>query len=121
MLAPSAALAQDIVLPVYAYDMLAEVTFALNADAKCDGIKSRAKNVEGRIADLYKQLMEGGVEPGAAVVHFATPYAQEQVDLRSVALLEKYDAAPDSDADFCRAVRAEAAQNKTLAKLMRIR
>ncbi len=121
VLASAAARAQDLVLPPYAYDMVTEISYAMTAEAKCDGIATRPKKLQDYIVALYGQLGTLGISALDAAKHFESNFAKAQIATRADAFRAKHDAAPDSDADFCRAVRGEAAQNDALAALMRIR
>ena len=121
VLASSAARAQDLILPAYAYDMVTEISYAMTAEAKCDGITTRPKKLQDHIIALYGQLGDLGISALDAAKHFESDFAKEQIATRADAFRAKHDAALDSDADFCRAVRAEVATNDALAALMRIR
>ncbi len=113
--------AQDLVLPDYAYDMVAEVTMATTADAKCAGITARPKKVQARMVEMFTRLAGDGVEATAAAAHFQSEAALAEVARREAALREKHGVAAEGDEALCQAIRAEAAENKTVAKMMRIR
>lgn len=119
--ATTAAPAQDLELPAYAYDIVTEISYAMTAEVKCDGIATRPKKMQDYVVSLYGKLGDVGISPIDAAGHFETDFAKDQIAARVAAFQVKHQAAPDSDADFCRAVRAEAAENSGLAALMNIR
>ena len=116
-----AAYAQELELPAYAYDLVTEISYAMTAEKKCDGITTRPKKLQDYIISLYGQLGDAGISPLDAARHIESEFAKDQIATRAAAFRAKYDAAPDNDADFCRAVRGEATQNDALAALIRIR
>lgn len=121
LFAGTGAHAQDLELPPFAYDIVAEMSYAMTAQAKCTGITTRPKMMQARAVAMYGQLGELGISALDAARQFETDGARAEITTRAEALLAKYAAKPDDDAEFCRAVRFEAATNDALAALMRIR
>ena len=97
------------------------MSYAMTAQAKCTGITTRPKKMQARAVAMYGQLGELGISALDAAWQFETDGARAEITTRAEALHAKYAAKPDDDAEFCRAVRAEAATNDALAALMRIR
>ena len=112
--------AQDQQLPAFAYDMVAEVTFATTADAQCDGIKIRPVKLQNYIVDMYKQLGTAGVSATDAAKHFESTQATSQITARDGALRTKHGVAAEGIDALCMAIRAEAKVNRPFGKLMRI-
>ena len=119
--AATSATAQDLEMPPVAYDVVAQMSYAMTADAKCTGITTRPKKMQAYAVSMYSQLGKLGISPLDAARHFETDVASAQIAARANAFRAKHAAKPDNDADFCRAVRAEAATNDALAVLMRLR
>ena len=112
---------QDLTLPDYAYDMMAEVSIATTADAKCDGISQRPKKVQARMLEMLSRLVKDGYDATAAATHFQSPEALAQIARREAEMRARHGVAPEGDAALCQAIRAEARQNKVIAKMMRVR
>lgn len=121
VIAAPAARAQDLELPPFAYDVVADMSYAMTAQAKCTGVTTRPKKMQAYAVSMYAQLGKLGISSLDAARHFETDTARALLAIRAGAFLAKHDAAADSDADFCRALHAEAATNDALAALMRIR
>ncbi len=120
-LAMSPALSQDLTLPDYAYDMMAEISIATTADGKCDGISQRPKKVQARMLEMLSRLVKDGYDATAAATHFRTPEALAQIARREAALRARHGVAAEGDAALCEAIRAEAGENKDIARMVRLR
>jgi hypothetical protein len=107
--------------PENAMDDLMRVTMAQTADAKCDGISARSVRVQAAMLSMLKSVKEAGVDPVAAVAYLETPAANERIAERTNALRVKHGVDAESDAALCEAIRAEAKEDKDLARLMRIK
>ncbi len=116
-----AAVAQDLSLPDYAYDMMAEISIATTADGKCDGISQRPKKVQARMLEMLSRLVKDGYDATAAATHFQTPEALAQIARREADLRARHGVAATGDDALCQAIRAEAKENKVIAKMMRLR
>jgi len=111
--------AQQASLPGYAYDMVAEVSIATTADAKCAGLSARKKKVQARIVELYRRLAADGIATGDAVVLLQKPETLKEVARREAALRKRHGVAASGDKALCQAIRAEAAENKAVAAMLR--
>ena len=115
------ALAQDIAFPEEAMDALMRVTMAQSADAQCDGISARNLRVQAAMLDMLTTVRDLGSDPVAAVEYLKTEEGAARVAEREAALRAKHGAEPEGVDGLCATIRAEAKQDRDLARLVRIR
>ncbi len=113
-----AAQAQQSALPGWAYDMVAVVTMANTADAKCEGVSMKRKKMEQYLLKMYRKLAQEGVAPGDAAAVLQGPVAARELAAREKTLRERHGVAAEGDAAMCKAIMAEAASNKDLASML---
>jgi len=115
------AVAQESNFPEVAMDDLMRVTMAQTADQKCDGMTARTMRVQTAMLAMLQTVKNSGVDPVAAVEYLKTPEAEARIAARTDALRAKHGVDAESDEGLCSAIRAEAKEDKDLARLMRIR
>lgn len=118
---PGLALAGDVALPDYAYDMVSVVTLATTADAQCDGISARDRAMQNYLVAMYGRLQQDGVVATDAAAAFQKPEAEARIAERVAAFRARYNVAGDDTAGFCAAIRKEAAANKDFGKLVALK
>ncbi len=121
IMAAGVASARQDALPDYAFEMVAEVTMATTADGKCPGITARQKKVQNHIMALYGRLAKDGIDINDAVQFLGTRPALDELARREQALRARHGVAAKGDAALCKAIRAEAAANKALAAMLKLR
>lgn len=116
----SNAVAQVQVLPDYAYDAVAQVSLASTAAQACPKITGKDRPMQKAMQSTFKALGKDGISSTAALEHLKGDYAIAQLDVRADAFQEKHGLGEGQDEAFCNAVAAEAKDDRTLGKMMRI-
>jgi len=111
----------DGALPAFAYDGIARVSLVSTAAEICSGITARDRPLKSAAADVFKDLAAEGIDPTGSVLHFETDFAKYQINLRADQFRAKYGLGEVLDAAFCQAVKAEAKQDRSLRKLVKIK
>lgn len=118
---PVSSLAQNQLLPEYAYDMVAEISMATTAANSCDGAVVNDRNLQSAMTDMMVRLVADGLDPVASVQHLQTEAGQEQVALREIALRNRHGVAPAGEKALCEAIRKEVKINSSLKKIVKFR
>jgi hypothetical protein len=113
--------AQDVTLSEEAWAGLLQVTYATTAAAKCDGATSNAKRMERAMLQTVGAIAASGQDPVAAIQFLETEAGKEQLAEREALLRARHGVPADGDAGLCEAIKAEAASDPALGKLVRFK
>ncbi|MGR3661211.1 MAG: DUF5333 family protein [Paracoccaceae bacterium] len=118
--AAMAAQAQDAALPDYAYDTMTTISLANTAASACPMIETSPKGMNKSMTKMIKQLIKDGVDPAVITPHFESEYGVEQLEYRANAFRAQHGVSNENDAAFCEAIKAEAKDDRSFKKLMKI-
>ena len=110
--------AEEAIVPPWAYDMVAVVTMANTANAKCAGVSMKKKKMEQYLLKMYRKLAQEGVAPQDAAAELQGPLAARELAAREKALRARHGVDAAGDAALCAAIIAEAAENRDLAAML---
>ncbi len=118
---PFSALAQDTLLPDYAYDALADLSAITTAGQTCDGAKVNDRRLQAAMVELMGKLAADGLDPVASVQSLESETGKAQMSERETDLRARHGVAPEGAEALCDAIRAEVKTNKAMAKILKLR
>ncbi len=113
--------AQDVELSDEAWAGLMQITYATTADAKCPGASSDAKRLERAMLQMLGAVAASGQDPVAAVQFLETEAGTKLIAESEAELRAKHGVAAEGDEGLCAAIKAEAAMDNALGKMVRFK